>query len=74
MKSKYQSVAVRRDTFERLKAYKWGGATFDQVLNNLMDAQPLEEVTEKVLREHKRRLRTFKGRDWKEVRKSLGDD
>ncbi len=74
MKSKYQSVAVRRDTFERLRAYKWGGATFDQVLNSLMDAQPLEEFTKKVLREHKRRLRTFKGRDWRDVRKSLGDD
>ena len=74
MKSKYQSVAVRRDTFERLRAYKMGGATFDDVLNDLMDAQPLEEFAAEVIKEAKKRLRTFKGRDWKEVRKSLGDD
>lgn len=74
MKSKYHSVAVRRATFERLKDYKMGGATFDEVLNQLMDALPLEEVSQEVLREHRRSLRGFKGRDWKEVRKSLGDD
>ena len=74
MKSKYRSVAMRKDTFERLKAYKMGGGTFDQVLNELMDALPLEEVAESVLAEHRRRMATFKGRDWKEVRKSLGDD
>lgn len=74
MKSKYKTVAMRRRTFERLQDYKWGGATFDEVLNDLMDRQPLEEVTEEVLREHRRSLRGFQGRDWRQVRKSLGDD
>ena len=74
MKSKYQSVAVRRATFERLKDYKMGGATFDEVLHQLMDALPIEEVSEEVLAEHRRRLKDLRGRDWKEVRKSLGDD
>ena len=74
MKSGYHNVPVRKDTFERLRAYKMGDATYDQVLNDLMDAQPLEVVAESVLREARRRMKNFRGRDWREVRKSLGDD
>lgn len=74
MKSVYRNVPVRKDTFERLKAYKMADATYDQVINQLMDALPLEEVAGWVLREHRRRMKDLRGRDWKEVRKSLGDD
>ena len=73
MKPKYRSVAMRKDTFERLRSYKMGGGTFDQVLNELMDALPLEEVAQSVLEEHRRRMKTFEGREWRGVRKSLGD-
>ena len=74
MKKKYYTVAMRRQTYERLRNYKMGGSTFDKVLNELMDAYPLEVVSAEFLREVKHRSRTFKGRPWREVRKSLGDD
>jgi hypothetical protein len=74
MKPSYHNVPVRENTFRRLRAYKMGGATYDEVLNNLMDALPLERVTAATLREHKRRLRSGQWVDLKDVRKSLGDD
>jgi len=74
MSHPYKNVPVRPATWQRLRAYKMGGATFDDVLNDLMDSVPLERVAKKVLREAKRRLKTFQGMDWREVRKSLGDD
>jgi hypothetical protein len=74
MNPPYKTVAVREDTYERLRGYKMGGATFDKVLNDLMDAVPLEEVSKATLRQHRRRLRTFRGRSVGEVRKALGDD
>ena len=74
MKRKYYTVAMRRQTYERLKDYKVGGGTFDQVLNELMDDVPLEKVSKELLALHRQRLKTFKGRPWKEVEKSLGLD
>jgi hypothetical protein len=74
MKQKYYTVAMRRQTYERLKDYKMGGGTYDQVLNQLMDALPLEEVSEEVLKEHRRRLKSSRWVSLEEVRKALGDD
>ena len=74
MKSAYKNVPVREDTWERLRGYKMGSATYDQVLNELMNALPLEDVAEKVVREHRRRMRSRRGRGWKAVRKTLSDD
>ena len=74
MKSAYKNLPVREDTWERLRGYKMESATYDQVLNELMNALPLEDVAEKVVREHRRRMRSRRGRGWKSVRKTLGDD
>ena len=74
MKSAYKNLPVREDTWERLRGYKMESATYDQVLNELMNALPLEDVAEKVVREHRRRMRSRRGRGWKAVRKTLGDD
>jgi hypothetical protein len=74
MSHPYKNIPVRQATWQRLRAYKMGGATFDEVLNDLMDSVPLERVAKKVLREAKRRLKTFQGTDWRKVRKSLGDE
>ena len=74
MKSACKSVPVREDAWERLRGYKMGSATYDQVLNELMNALPLEDVAEKVVCEHRRRMKTRRGRSWKAVRKTLGDD
>lgn len=64
---KYHNVPVLEATWLRLRDYRMGSQTFDQVLNGLMDSMPLEMLTEDVLREHRRRLATFQGRDWREV-------
>lgn len=74
MKRKYYTVAMRRQTYERLKNYRMGGSTFDKVLNELMDAYPLEVVSAEFLREIKRRSRSSKWVSLAEVKKSLGDD
>lgn len=39
----YHTVPVRRPTWERLKAYRVGGQSYDDVLNDLMDRVPLEK-------------------------------
>ena len=62
------SVPVRRDTLERLRAYKRSGATYDEVLNDLMDTTPPPEF----LREHRRRLRDERRTDWPTVKAKLG--
>jgi hypothetical protein len=63
----YRNVPVRDDTYARLKDYKMGGATFDEVLNELMNSVPVEVVADRVIREHYARMRTREGRSWREV-------
>lgn len=45
----YHTVPVRRNTWDRLKAYRLGGASYDDVLNDLMDAMPLDAYAAKYL-------------------------
>jgi hypothetical protein len=73
MAAGHKTIPVRPDTWERLRAYKRGSATYDEVLNELMDALPLEEVAERVVREHRKRMASGKWRDWRAVRERLGD-
>jgi len=61
------TVPVRPETLRRLRAYKVGGATYDDVLNNLMDDTPPEAF----IREHLRRLREEPDIPWHVVRKRL---
>lgn len=74
VKSLYKMVPVRPETLERLKGYKMASATYDQILNELMDAVPIEKIARKVVREHRQRMRSRHWKDWREVRKKLGDD
>lgn len=67
----YHNVPVKRATWLRLRDYKMVSATYDDVLNRFMDSLPLETVTEEVLAEHKRRLATFEGKPWREVREEI---
>lgn len=64
---RYHNVPVLESTWHRLRDYKMASQTYDEVLNGLMDSSPLEMLTEDVLREHRHRLATFEGRDWREV-------
>ena len=62
-----KSVPVRRATWKKLKAYKARGATYDEVINELMKGVPAEVVAERIIREHEERMRTREGRPWREA-------
>ena len=51
----------------RLRSYKVGGATYDDVLNDFMDDRPPTGF----IREHLRRLKEEEFSDWKDLRKRL---
>ena len=63
----YKSVPVTEETYRKLRDYKMGGATFDDVLNELMRSVPVEAVAERVIREHHERMREWEGRPWREA-------
>lgn len=62
------TIPVRRQTLERLRAYKVGGASYDDLINDLLGTHPLEEF----FLEHVRRLRGEKRRPWRELKGDLG--
>ena len=55
------TVTLSAKTRARLSDYKRGDATFDDVLNFLMDRVPIEDIALEQIVEHYRRLDTFKG-------------
>jgi len=61
------TVPVKPETLRRLRSYKVGGTTYDEVLNDLMDDNPPGAF----IREHLRRLRWEPDIPWSEVRKRL---
>ena len=61
------TIPVKPETLARLRAYKVGGSTYDDVLNDLMDDRPPMGF----IREHLRRLKEEEFSDWKDVRKRL---
>ncbi len=61
------TVPVKKETLARLRSYKVGGATYDDVLNDLMDERPPAGF----IREHLRQLKEEAFSDWKDVRKRL---
>jgi predicted CopG family antitoxin len=71
MKDSYRTIPVRPTTWRRLMDYKMGEATFDDVLNELMDNVPIEVFSKKLIEEHNRRLRTFEGRSWRKVKDEI---
>ena len=61
------TVPVKPETLRRLRSYKVGGTTYDEVLNDLMDDNPPGTF----IREHLRRLREEPDIPWSDVRKRL---
>lgn len=61
----FTTIPVKPDTLVRLRNYKVGGASYDDVLNDLMDDHPPEEF----LREMLRRLKEEKRVSWQTVKK-----
>jgi hypothetical protein len=68
---KYHNVPVLESTWLRLRDYKVRSQTYDEVLNALMDSVPLETMTERALAEHRRRMATFQGVDWRDVKEEI---
>lgn len=58
------TVPVKGDTLRRLRSYKTGGATYDDVLNEMMDEIPPDSF----IQEHLRRLREEETVSWDAVR------
>ena len=58
---------MKPETRARLRSYRVGGATYDDVLNELMDDRPPVGF----IREHLRLLKEEEFSDWKDVRKRL---
>ncbi len=51
---RWKTIPVKPETHERLTAYKMGKATYDDIVNGLMDMVPLEEYAAHYLAEQKR--------------------
>ncbi len=66
---RYKNIPVTEETYRRLRDYKMGGATFDEVLNELMRGLPVEVVAERVVREHYERMEEREGTPWRQVLK-----
>jgi hypothetical protein len=63
----FTTVPVKPATLRRLRVYKTGGKSYDEVLNELMD----EVTPERWIREHLRRLKEEESVPWQEVRRRL---
>jgi len=63
----YKSVPVTEETYRRLRDYKMRGATFDEVINELMRSVPVEVLAERVVKEHYERMREREGSPWRDV-------
>ncbi len=61
------TVPVKGETLRRLRGYKTGGASFDDVLNELMDEIPPSSF----IKEHLRRLREEETEPWDTIRSRL---
>ena len=61
------TVPVKGATLRRLRSYKTGGATYDDVLNEMMDEIPPDSF----IQEHLRRLREEETVSWDAVRSRL---
>ncbi len=65
--SAHTTIPVRRETLDRLRGYKVGGASYDDLINDLLAVHPPEEF----FLEHLRRLRGEERRSWSEIREEL---
>lgn len=66
--SAYTTIPIRKETLDKLRGYKVGGASYDDLINDLLAVHPPEEF----FLEHLRRLRGEKRRPWSEIREEMG--
>lgn len=65
--SAHTTITVRKETLDKLRGYKVGGASYDDLINDLLAVHPPEEF----FLEHLRRLRGEERRSWSEIREEL---
>ena len=63
----FTTVPVKPETLRRLRSYKVGGKTYDDVLNEFMDETP----TEAFWKEHARRMNEEPRVPWEDVKRRL---
>ena len=63
----YTTITLRKATLDKLRGYKVGGASYDDLINDLLDVHPPEEF----FLEHLRRLRGEERPSWSEIREDL---
>lgn len=57
-KEPYHTIPVRRGTWERFRSYRMGGASYDDVLNDMMDQFPLEKYAAEYLSKQREKTRS----------------
>lgn len=67
LSSTFTTVPVKPETLRRLRSYKVGGKTYDDILNEFMDETP----TEAFWKEMDRRLKEERVIPWEQVKKNL---
>ena len=63
----YTSIPVQKETLERLRGYKVGGASYNDLINDLLAVHPPEEF----FLEHLRRLRGETRRSLQDIKEDL---
>ena len=63
----FTTVPVKAETLGRLRRYKMGGSSYDDVLNELMDDHPPQSF----LKEHLRRISEDESVSWQDVKARL---
>jgi len=58
----------------RLRRKRLEGQTDDQLINEILDALPMERVSPDIIRLHKRRMKSSNWKSLDEIRKSLGEE
>ncbi|MHB8606089.1 MAG: hypothetical protein ACYDCK_12630 [Thermoplasmatota archaeon] len=67
------TIPLKPKTRARLRRFKGSAATYDAAINDLLDSAsaPLEVVTPREMRIIEQRLKSPKGRDWRDVKREL---
>ncbi len=66
------TITLREKTKKRLDCYKMDEMSYDDLLNYLMDIISVNDIAEEDIKEHYRRLETFKPLPKEDFKKILG--
>ncbi len=66
------TIQLKEETKRRLDDFKMDEMTYDDLLNYLMDTLSIEDPVEEEIKEHYRRLETFRCLSKDDIKKILG--